>query len=264
MSDEVYAFALQNTLNEIKNACPSISHAFIFENAKVIAADENTDKKTLHSAVNTIEAIIARANAIGGLETVTFHGANGQVNVTRTNNFYLTTITSKETEEKYVNTLTQVLFPIVLKLIGKIHPESIKDNAFTMEKAELAEDNTAEVCEKELPVEENNATEPEPESLLPEPPVNQLIIETLSGLLAPSDTVRIENATITQWKKLYTNKKIKEVNVETLNGKTTRCKFKPIKDSKHEGKGIIQIPEKIQLTLQTKKGELVMIKPVVE
>jgi hypothetical protein len=63
---------------------------------------------------------------------------------------------------------------------------------------------------------------------------------------------------------LYGDKKIEEVDVETLNGKTTRCKFKPIKDSKHEGKGVIQMPEKIQLTLQTTKGGLVMVKPVVE
>jgi hypothetical protein len=63
---------------------------------------------------------------------------------------------------------------------------------------------------------------------------------------------------------LYGDKKIEEVDMETPKGKTTRCKFKPIKGSKHEGKGIIQIPEKIQLTLQITKGELVMVKPVVE
>ena len=43
-----------------------------------------------------------------------------------------------------------------------------------------------------------------------------------------------------------------------------RCKFKPLKDQKLEGKGIIQMPEKAQLTLQTKKGALVMVKPVIE
>jgi hypothetical protein len=259
MSDEIYAFALKNTLKEIKNICPTVSNAFIFEGAKVIAADENTTEETLNSAVNAIEAIIKHANAVGDIETVTLHSTNGKANVTRINNFYLTTITSKEADEKYVNSLTQVLVPIVLKLVAKIHPAPIGYDAFTMAKPEPTEPS-----EKEPPTEETITTEPELEPLLPKPPVNQFIIDNLNGILAPSDTVRIDNTVITQWKKLYPNKKIEKVDAETLNGKTTRCKFKPIKDSKYEGKGIIQIPEKIQLTLQTKKGELVMIKPVVE
>jgi hypothetical protein len=264
MSDEVYTFALKNTLSEIKNVCPSVLHTFIFKDSKILAADENTDDDTVHNAIKAFNAITEHANAIGGIENATFHNTNGQVNITRINNFYITTITSKETDEKHVNTLTQVLIPIVLKLVGKIHPESIDEDTFTTEKTEPTEDNTAEVYEKELTTEETTPTETEPEPLLPEPPVNQFIIETLTGLFAPSDTVRIDNAVIAEWKKLYPNKKIEKVEMETLNGKTTRCKFKPIKDSKKEGKGTIQMPEQIQLTLQTKKGELVMVKPVIK
>jgi hypothetical protein len=243
MSNEVYAFALKNTLNEIKNVCPDISNTFIFKDGKILAKDENTDEETINRTVDAFDAITERANTIGGLESVTFHGANGRVNIACINDFYLATIASKEADEKYVNTVTRVLVPIVLKLVEKIHPASIDDDTFTMEQPE---------------------PEVNPEPLLPEPPVNQFIVENLSGLLVPSDTVRIDSAVIVQWKDLYADKKIEEVDVETLNGKTTRCKFKPIKGSKHEGKGIIQIPEKIQLTLQTKKGELVMVKPVVE
>jgi len=58
--------------------------------------------------------------------------------------------------------------------------------------------------------------------------------------------------------------KISEVEVEALNGKSTRCKVKQIKKSKDSGKGIIKMPEKIQLTLETASGELVTVKPVVE
>ncbi|HLE75137.1 MAG TPA: hypothetical protein VI864_03725 [Candidatus Bathyarchaeia archaeon] len=271
MNNEEYAFALKNTLNEIKNICPDLSHAFFFKDEKIIAKDENTDEKTANSTVTAFNAITERANAIGGLESVTFHGTNGRVNIACINDLYLTTVTSKEADEKYVNTLTRVLVPTVLKLLEKIHPASIDHDTLTTEKPEPTEDNNAdeiiedaEVCEKELPMEETDATEPESEPLLPEPPVNQLIVENLSGLLVPSDTVRIDSAVTAQWKDLYGDKKIGEVDVETLNGKTTRCKFKPIKGSKHKGKGIIQIPEKIQLTLQTKKGELAMVKPVVK
>lgn len=254
MSDETGTFALKNTLNEIKNAYPTITNAFIFKNSKTITADGNTDNATMRSAVRALKAITKRANTVGGIENVTIHSTNGKANITHIHNFYLTTITSKETDEKNLNTLTQILVPIVLKLVVKIHPASLSEYIFALEEPESAE----------LSIEENTETEPEPDALLPKPPVNQFIIDNLKGILAPQDTVRIEKAVIEQWKNLYPNKTIKEIDAETLKGKTTRCKFQPIKDSKQEGKGIIQIPEKIQLTLQTTKGELVMVKPVIK
>lgn len=63
---------------------------------------------------------------------------------------------------------------------------------------------------------------------------------------------------------MYEDKKIEEASIETFGGKKLRCKLKPIKDSKYEGKGAIQIPEKIQQTLEIRKGELVRVKPVIE
>jgi hypothetical protein len=65
------------------------------------------------------------------------------------------------------------------------------------------------------------------------------------------------------WNDLYGDRKIQEVDLESLDGKAARCKFKPIKDSKYQGKGVIQMPDKIQLTLDASKGKLVMVKPVV-
>jgi hypothetical protein len=89
-------------------------------------------------------------------------------------------------------------------------------------------------------------------------------VENLGGLLVPSDTVRIDSEILSQWEKLYEDKKIEEVEIETFDGKTTRCKVKPIKDSKYEGKGVIQMPEKVQLSLEIKKGELVRAKPIIQ
>jgi hypothetical protein len=57
---------------------------------------------------------------------------------------------------------------------------------------------------------------------------------------------------------------IREAEIQTFSGKSIRCKLKPIKDAKREGKGIVQMPEKIQTSLEIKKGELVRLKPVVE
>jgi len=122
---------------------------------------------------------------------------------------------------------------------------------------EQAESTSEELDGKSEDLEENGP-------VLPEPPVTQVIVESLSGLLIKSDTVRIDNSVIARWNDLYGEKKIQEVDLEALDGKTIRCKFKPIKDSKYEGKGVIQMPEKIQLALGTSSGELVMVKPAVE
>jgi len=279
MNNDVYSFALKSTLDEIQSICPDVSNTFIFKDGKIIAKGETTDEKTVNRTINAFDAITERADAIGGLEAVTIQGANGRVNIACMNDFYLTTVLSKKADEKYVNTLTRVLIPTVIKLVEKIHPASTDDETLTVdlepaedeaaeEDTDSAEDNENEPAEEETattePTEEQETPEVDSEPLLPEPPVTQLIVENLGGLLVPSDTVRIDKAVITEWNDLYGDKKINEVDVETLDGKTTHCKFKPIKDSKHKGKGIIQIPEKIQLTLETTKGELVTVKPVVE
>jgi archaellum component FlaD/FlaE len=304
MNNNVYAFALKSTLDEIQGICPDVSNTFIFKDGKILAKDETTNEKSVNSTIDAFDAIKERADAIGGLEAVTIQGDNGQVKIACMNDFYLTTVLSSEADEKYVNTLTRVLIPTVIKLVEKIHPASTGNETLTVnpepdedepaeeeaeeeeaaeeevaeeeaveeeaveEDTDNAEDDENELDEEEEPTEEQEEEEETPEvddeMLLPEPPVTQLIVENLGGLLVPSDTVRIDKAVITEWNDLYGDKKINEVDLETLDGITTRCKFKPIKDSKHKGKGIIRMPEKIQLTLEAKKGDLVMVKPVVE
>jgi hypothetical protein len=280
MNNNVYAFALKSTLDEIQGACPDVSNTFIFKDGKILAKSETADETTAKLTINAFDSITERADTLGGLEAVTIQGANGRVSIACMNDFYLTTVLSKKADEKYVNTLTRVLIPTVIKLVEKIHPTSTDDETLTVnpepveeeaaeEDAESAEADENETAEEEEtattePAEEQETPAVDDEPLLPEPPVTQLIIEDLGGLLIPSDTVRIDKAVITQWNDLYGDKKIEEVDLETLDGKTTRCKFKHIKDSKRKEKGIIQMPEKIQLTLEIAKGELVMVKPVVE
>lgn len=292
MSNEVYAFALKNTLDGIKNACPDISSTFIFKDKELVAKDEDTNEKTINRTINAFNAITERADSLGNIEAITIQGTNGKVNISCINNFYLTTVLSKTADEKYVNTLTRVLIPMVIKLVDIFHPAPATDETLTVspepaeeeaaeeeaveeKEAENAEEYKKESAQEETVTTEETAEEQETpkeeekaevdnEPLLPQPPVTQLIVENLSGLLVPSDTVRIDKSVITEWSDLYGDKKIEEVDIETLEGKTTRCKFKPIKGSKHEGKGIIQMPEKIQITLEATKGELVMVKPVVE
>lgn len=276
MNEEVCAFALKNTLNEIQNICPDIKNAFIFkEDGEVIAGDVNTPEKTIVRVVNAFDGIFDKADSINGVEGIILEGNKGKVIVSCMNDLYLVTVTSGKADMKYVNTVTRVLIPTVLKLAEEFNPTSLKNNPPPSRmkpdlKPESPTSRTSEPEEEsvEEPLVERSRQPFEPEIrseiVLPEPPVNQLIAENLGGLLVPSDTVRIDNDMLSQWTELYEGRRIEEVEVETFDGKIARCKVKPIKESKYEGKGIVQIPEKVQLILEIKKGELVRIKPVIE
>jgi len=210
----------------------------------------------------------------------------------------LATVTSRETDEKFVNSLTRILIPTVVKLVDQIQPAIIRNDEPTMAaELELVEESIQEpmqepveyayqeetVEDSEQPEEEMQAVEEtvaeeliesvheaqdenveENGLVLPEPPVTQVIVESLGRLQFKSDTVRIDNSIIGQWKDLYGDRIIEEVELDALNGKTIRCKFSPVKDSKYQGKGVIQIPDKIQVAMETSRGKLVMVKPVVE
>jgi predicted regulator of Ras-like GTPase activity (Roadblock/LC7/MglB family) len=269
MDNEVYSFALKNTLNEIRNVCPDITHTFMFtEDGEIIAADENTHEKTIIQVIDAFDGILEKADKIGGVEGITLEGSNGRVNVSCIKDMYFATVTSKRADINYVNSVTRVLIPTILKLLEKICPTPLKNAPTPSLKIEPEIPMTEELpqsAEEEKEEPEKIEKPPiEPEPLLPEPPVNQLIVENLGGLLVPSDTVRIDSTILSQWEKLYEDQKIEEVEIETFDGKTTRCKVKPIKDSKYEGKGVIQMPEKVQLALEIKKGELVRAKPIIQ
>ena len=98
---------------------------------------------------------------------------------------------------------------------------------------------------------------------LPEPPVTQFMVEKIGGLLVRPDTVRVNGDVIAKWRNLYGDKQITEIHIETLEGKKTTCKFMSAKEANGNARGVIQIPEKILQTLQTSKGKLVIVKPVI-
>jgi hypothetical protein len=273
MDTEVYSFALKNALNEVRNVCPDITNAFMFrEGGEVIAGDEKTPEKIVVRGVDAFDSILEKAEAIGGAEGITLEGSNGRVSVSNVNDLYLVTVTSRKADMNYVNTVTRVLIPTVLKLLEKISPTSLKNSPPPVETepnistVKKFKEPPAELSQETIEEKPKKTVEPEikPEQSLPESPVNQLIVENLGGLLVPSDTIRIDSEVLSQWEELYEDKRIEEAEIETFDGKTTRCKVKPIKDSKYEGKGIVQMPEKIQLALEIKKGELVRAKPIIE
>jgi hypothetical protein len=273
MDNEIYSFALKNTLNEVQNICPDIKNSFIFnEDGEIIAGDENTPENTIVQVIDSFDGIVEKAESIGGVDNIALESSKGRVNVSCVNDLYLVTVTSKNADKNYVDTVTRVLIPTVLKLLERISSAPLKKDLPKPEmKPEFSkfkdkEKSIEESAQELTPEESKRPLEPEVKSepVLPEPPVNQFIVENIGGLLVPADTIRIDNEILSQWQELYMDIKIEEVEIETFGGQATRCKVKPIKDSKYEGKGIIQMPEKIQTTLEIKKGELVRVKPVVE
>jgi len=293
MSNEVYNLALKSTLQEIQNACPDIISSFIFKDRKLIAKDNITKEETANQTIVTFNKAAENAAAIGGLKSLTVQSIKGKAKIITMKDFHLTTVSSKKADEKYINTLTRVLIPIVIRLVEEIQSNSaetatirsdddvialnepepdeneVKEEAIDeTSPAEVKNTMPAEINEEstmqESTGEEKPVDEVDDEPLLPEPPVMQLMVENLRGFRVPSDTVRVDDELILQWDELYSDKKINEVEIEALNGKKTICKFKKIKKSKDAGKGIVKMPEKIQLALEVVAGELVTVKPYVE
>lgn len=127
MNDEVYAFALNNTLNEIRNICPDITNAFAFrEDGEIIAGDANTPQKTIVRVVDAFDGIIEKADSLDGIEGIVLEGNKGQLIVSCFNDLYLVTVTSGKADMKLVNTVTRVLVPTILKLVEQFNPASLK------------------------------------------------------------------------------------------------------------------------------------------
>ncbi len=302
MNSTIYASALKNTIDEIKNICPEVSETFVFKNSDIIAKTDSSSKKTLDQAILALNSIEKEAKKVCHIKSIRIEGKKGKINLTNMEKINFATVLTNEADEKYVTTLTRVLVPTVIKLVDNIQlnlpkievenkkpPEPVKEtpkaaekiqdtpNDFPVneaplvelievpasEKIQIAEEIQDTEILKNESKEETPKKELENETFLAEPPVTRLIVEKLSGLLVSSDTVRIDKEIIEKWSELYEGKKIEMLYIENINGKNTQSKFRNIKSSKYAGKGVIRIPEKIQFALETSKGELVTIKPVI-
>jgi hypothetical protein len=296
---EIHSNSLQTIISEFRNISPEITNAFIFEeNGEIVASDGVTIDEQSKNLVAAFNCISSKAEIMGKVKTVTMQGGDRQLSITAINNRYLATVFSNDADEKIIKSLTYVLVPAVLGLLDELLenklPETIEpkkpiEEAF-LQPEEPLESLPAEPIfeepvplsyEPKKPIEEAFLQPEEPlesvptksiseetfmantEPFVPEPPLTQLMIEKIVGLLVSQDTVRVNNDTLAKWNNLYDNKKITQVRVETLEGKTLTCKFKPVKDAKGNSRGVIQMPEKILQTLHTSKGNLVMVKPVI-
>jgi predicted regulator of Ras-like GTPase activity (Roadblock/LC7/MglB family) len=279
MHEEAYSMALSNALIEIKNICPDVQASFLFDRrGTVIASDTGSPEAPYEKAVNAMESLLDKTETVGGLESLIINAQKGKVQISCVNDMYLAMVTSQNADMTYLQTVSRVLIPTVIKLLDNITaaptlikpPQSRPSLDYPAKKIEQ-EEEVEEASDKETheeTVEEASArvTLPpnrKPFQDLPEP-TNQLLVDTLSGLLVRGDTVQIDAEILKQWSDYYDVAKINEVEIESFNGNSVVRKVKPIKDSKIEDKDIIRIPEKVLQELEVKKGEMVKVKPVRE
>ena len=262
---EAYSNPLQTVIDEFKNISPETTNALIFKsNGQIIANTKATTEDQTKKLITDFNNIIQQAETIGGIENLTIQAADSQLNITAMNNFYLATVSSRAANQEIVKSLTHVLVPTVVRLIDQVASLPKENQPQTVQLEKTSTEEAVFSVEEKPQIEPVLEPQPPFEPFLPATPINQFMVEKIGGILVPADTVRIDADVIAKWSDLYDGKQITMVNIEALDGKKTTCKFKPIKEAKNSAKGIIQIPEKILQTLQTEKGKLVMVKPVIE
>ena len=261
IDEETNSFALKNALTEIGNICPEVKLSFVFnQEGKILAEDEKSAKYNAEKIVGNFEEIFQKSHAIGGVNSITIDAKRGKIIISNIQEgVYLATVTSKNVDMKYLETVSRVLIPTVLKLLEKIAPAPLKKPA-TKKSAAVKEESREKTITEEI---SEPVLDEEVKPKLSPIPTNQLIVDTFGGLLVRQDTVKIDSEILSQWSEMLNEKDINLVEIETFEGKTAQCKVKPIKDTKLRGKGIIRIPEKLCELLDIKKGELVRVRPAI-
>jgi len=256
MNEEAYNVALKTTLEEIKNVCQDIRWAFILtKNGAIYAEDDQANNAATEKAANSLQTLVEKASAVGGLDNLLIDGKDGNICVSCIDDMYLVTATSKNADIAYLRNITGVIFPTVLKLLDNIvaGPTPLKpEPSHPKEKVKVPELDSEETPE-----------EPVSAPSVPSVPSQQLIVDKFSGLMVKADTVQVDQDVLDRWAALLNGKDIGEVVIESFAGKTVQCKVKKIGDSKLEGRGLIRIPEKACQSLEVRKGELVRVKPVI-
>ena len=121
MYDEAHSTALKNALAEIRNICPDIQTSFLFDKeGTIIAGDNESAEMPSEKTMSAMEGIFDKTETIGGLEALVINGDNGRVHISCANDMYFAIVTSKNADMTYVQTVSRVLIPTVIKLLDNI------------------------------------------------------------------------------------------------------------------------------------------------
>ncbi len=234
MNRDPYAIALNSALTEIKNAYPDITHSFLFtKTGSIITGDQETDEETMNSILESFQSMNEKAKVIGNIKSFRINGKNGKLTVSNINDVYLVLATSKNADKTHIHSITNVIFPTILKTLEAYAPKHLQFQS-----------------SKELVVDTLNG-------FFAGDSV-QIDVETLLEWTKNNDP-RLSDK-LTEEQKLQ--EIIEHVRIETFAGNSTLCKVKEISDQKRAGKNMIRIPEKVCNTLEIKKGDIVTVKPV--
>jgi predicted regulator of Ras-like GTPase activity (Roadblock/LC7/MglB family) len=234
MNRDPYAIALNSALTEINNAYPDITHSFLFtKTGSIITGDQETDKKTMNSILESFQFMNEKAKVIGNIKSFRINGKNGKLTLSNINDVYLVLATSKNADKTHIHSITNVIFPTILKTLEAFAPIHLQ---FQSSK-ELVVDTLSGFFAGDSV---------------------QIDVETLLEWTKNNDP-RLSDK-LTDEQKLQ--EIIEHVRIETFSGNSTLCKVKEISDQKLAGKNMIRIPEKVCNTLEIKKGDIVTVKPV--
>jgi len=127
MSKDAYADALKSALTEIKKICPDVSLSFIFtKDGMMVARDLETTEETIEKAMRSFQNIAEKEDTIGGLQTLIIDGEEGKVHISCINDIYLALATSKNADVTFLQAITRVIFPTVLKLLESVTPTPLQ------------------------------------------------------------------------------------------------------------------------------------------
>ena len=128
IDEEAYSFALKNALTEIGNICPDVKLSFIFNHeGKILAEDLKSTNYALEKIIETFEDIFEKSHVIGGVNSITIDAKRGKIIISNIGEkIYLATVVSKNVDMKYLETVSRVLIPTVLRLLEKIAPAPLK------------------------------------------------------------------------------------------------------------------------------------------
>lgn len=223
MNRPPYADALNNALNEIKNAYPDVKHSFIFtENGTIVTGDAETNEETIKRIIESFETLREKAKIIGNLQGFQVNGKNGKLILSNIKDMYLVLSTSEKADKTHIYAIIHVIVPTILKTLETIAP-----------------------------------------SLFPFTHTKKLVVDTLSGFFAGNSVQIDAETLMKWTKNtdFRTEEIIDQIQIETFTGNEALCPVKKIKDVERRGKNLIRIPEKLCETLKVKEGELVKVKP---
>jgi len=211
LTDETRSFALETTLNEIRNACPNVQASFLLDKeANIIARDSETSEADVEQISELLDAMLEKADAIGGLNALVIEGSKGNVHLSSIEDMYLTLVAPKKTDMENLQTIPRVLIPTVIKILDTL-PTSPKR---PIPKIPVTE---PEKMEEDEPEEEDEIDE-ETSDVENELSSTQLIVESYSGLWVRGDTVQISKQVAETLQDALHGKEVDLVEVETFNG----------------------------------------------